>query len=356
MFRFVFIVLSILSVFPCVAQKKRAVRKNDPVIVYKAITENLLGRKEFMVYNSPQLNTFHYAEACTAFGAARIARVLKDSVTINRLVKRYEPLLDGILLGPGVHVDVNVYGIVPLELYRCTHDERFRKQGLDLADEQWKDPLPDGLTNQTRYWIDDMYMIGSLQVEAYRVTADTVYLNHAAKELDRYLKKLQQPNGLFFHGPEAPFHWGRGNGWVAAGLAELLSELPAKHPHYASVREGYVKMMNALLTYQAPDGMWRQLVDHTEAWEESSATAMFGYAIMIGIKKGILPSKPFRASADKAWNALLNHINAQGDVTDVCVGTGQSKDAQYYLTRGRSTGDFHGQAPMLWFAYSLIEK
>src|SRR5690242_17332466 len=125
---------------------------SDPVILSSRITENLLGRKEFMLYNSPQLKTFHYAEACAAFGAARVAGLLKDSLTIRKLVKRYEPLLDGVLLGPGIHVDVNVYGIVPLELFRHTGDERFRKQGLDLADEQWKNPLPNGLTNQTRYW------------------------------------------------------------------------------------------------------------------------------------------------------------------------------------------------------------
>jgi unsaturated rhamnogalacturonyl hydrolase len=327
---------------------------SDPVTISSRITENLLGRKEFMLYNSPQLKTFHYAEACAAFGAARIAGMQNDSLTIKQLINRYEPLLDGVLLGPGIHVDVNVYGIVPLELSRYTHDNRFRKQGLDFADEQWKDPLPNGLTNQTRYWIDDMYMIGALQVQAYRITSNVIYLERAAKELDDYLKKLQQPNGLFFHGPDAHFHWGRGNGWVAAALAELLSVLPKENLFYTSIHDGYVKMMNALLRYQADDGMWRQLIDYPNAWKEPSSTAMFGYAMMVGVKKGILPSKIFRPACEKAWLSLSTYLNDQGELTEVCVGTGQSKDAQYYLDRGRITGDFHGQAPMLWFAYSLL--
>jgi len=329
---------------------------SDPVAISSRITENLLSRKEFMLYNSPQLKTFHYAEACAAFGAARVARLLNDSVTIRRLVNRYEILLDGVLLGPGIHVDVNVYGIVPLELFRFTHDARFRKQGIDLADEQWTNPLPDGLTNQTRYWIDDMYMIGSLQVQAYRITGNAIYIDHAAKEIDAYLKKLQQPNGLFFHGPDAPFHWGRGNGWVAAALAEMLSVLPKENPYYISIHDGYVKMMNALLHYQADDGMWRQLIDYPNAWKETSSTAMFGYAMTVGLKKGILPSKKFKPASEKAWLALIKYLNDKGELTDVCVGTGQSKDSQYYLDRGRSTGDFHGQAPMLWFAYSLLAE
>lgn len=329
---------------------------SDPIIISSRITKNLLDRKEFMLYNSPQLKTFHYAEACAAFGAIRVAGLLKDSTTIKQLAKRYELLLDGVLLGPGIHVDVNVYGIVPLELFRYTGDKRFRKQGLGLADEQWQNPLPNGLTNQTRYWIDDMYMIGSLQVQAYRITGNTVYLARAAKELDDYLKKLQQPNGLFFHGPDAPFHWGRGNGWVAAALAELLTVLPKENSYYTSIRDGYVKMMNTLIRYQADDGMWRQLIDYPDAWKETSSTAMFGYAMMVGVKKGILPSKTFRPACEKSWLALQTYLNDRGELTEVCVGTGQSQDPQYYLDRGRSTGDFHGQAPMLWFAYSLLNE
>lgn len=41
-----------------------------------------------------------------------------------------------------------------------------------------------------------------------------------------YLDELQRPNGLFYHAPDVPYYWGRGNGWVAAGMAELLQCLP----------------------------------------------------------------------------------------------------------------------------------
>lgn len=322
--------------------------------ITRKITDNLLARKEYMMYNTPQLKTFHYAEACAAFGAARMAGLLKDSATLKKLVKRYEPLLDGKVLGPGVHVDVNVYGILPIELYRHTGYERFLKQGLALADIQWDNPLPDGLTNQTRYWIDDIYMIGSIQMQAYRITKDRKYMDRAALEIDSYLRKLQQPNGLFFHGPEAPLHWGRGNGWVAAGLAELLMDLPADHPRYPAIRQGYIKMMESLLKYQAEDGMWRQLIDHPESWKETSSTAMFGFAMTVGVKKGLLAESTYGPASRKAWNVLLTYLNENGDLTDVCVGTGQSKEVQYYLDRGKVTGDLHGQAPMLWFAWARM--
>ena len=197
-------------------------------------------------------------------------------------------------------------------------------------------------------------MIGSLQIQAYRATGNQVYLERAALTISLYLQKLQQPNGLFFHGQEAPFFWGRGNGWAAAGLAELLSELRKDNVHYATILQGYRKMMNTLLQYQTEDGMWRQLVDNEAAWEETSASAMFGYAVAVGVREGLLPENQFAIVVRKAWLALVKHVNENGKVSDVCVGTGQSRDVEFYLKRPRTTGDFHGQAPMLWFAHCLL--
>lgn len=104
-------------------------------------------------------------------------------------------------------------------------EPRYLDLGKFFADRQWENPTPGGLTSETRFWIDDMYMITTVQVQAFRATGDSKYLDRAALEMMAYLDKLQQPNGLFYHAPDAPFYWGRGNGWVAAGMAELLRAL-----------------------------------------------------------------------------------------------------------------------------------
>jgi rhamnogalacturonyl hydrolase YesR len=226
---------------------------------------------------------------------------------------------------------------------------------MDFANQQWENPLPNGLTNQTRFWIDDVWMIGSLQIQAYRATGDVQYLDRAAIETVAYLDRLQRPNGLFYHGERAPFFWGRGNGWVAAGLAEVLSELPEDHKHYDRIAKGYKSMMYSLLKYQAEDGMWRQLIDVETAWKETSCTGMFGYAITVGVRKGILPENEFKPAYKKAWQALIQYLSVEGKMSRVCVGTGQSTFQDYYLKRPTVTGDFHGQAPLLWFAYSLLK-
>ena len=198
-------------------------------------------------------------------------------------------------------------------------------------------------------------MIGALQVQAFRATGEVVYLDRAAAEAVAYLDRLQQPNGLFHHGPEAPFFWGRGNGWVAAGLAEIISELPEDHSDMPRLREGYAATMRALLEHQAADGMWRQLIDDEDSWKETSSTAMFGFAIAKGVGAGLLDEDAYRDSARRAWAALQGYLTEDGQLREVCVGTGQSGEAQYYLDRPRVTCDFHAQAPLLWFASALLE-
>ncbi len=354
-----FILCVLTCTSSCTSKKDKSdvfwTEKNSPEKIGEMIINDLISRPDIMMYRTPELTTIHYAEACAGMGAVRLACLSNNTTLLHQLDDRYKDLIATFDSLPANHVDANVLGILPFEFYLCWRGDENLQQGKRFADIQWEDPIEDGLTNQTRYWIDDIYMIGSLQVQAYRATGNKVYLDRAALEIDAYLQKLQQPNGLFYHGEGAPFHWGRGNGWVAAGLTELISVLPTENEHYSSILEGYKKMMEALLQYQAPDGMWRQLIDKEESWPESSSTAMFGYAMKVGAYSGILTGNEYVTAYQKAWNALTDRIDENGKLTDICVGTGKSDDMQYYLDRPRITGDLHGQAPMLWFAASLLK-
>ncbi|RPI16626.1 MAG: glycosyl hydrolase, partial [Acidobacteriales bacterium] len=154
--------------------------------------------------------------------------------------------------------------------------------------------------------------------------------------------------------PDVPFFWGRGDGWVAAGMTELLWSLPANHPQRPRILEGYRKMMNSLRQYQGKDGMWRQLIDKEESWPESSCTGMFTFAMISGVKNGWLDAKTFGPVARRGWLALVGYIDQNSDVTSVGEGTNKLNDMAYYLARARRTGDLHGQAPVLWCAAALL--
>jgi unsaturated rhamnogalacturonyl hydrolase len=323
-----------------------------PRTVGERLSRNLLAR-EYMLYGDEAL---HYSEAAAAVGALRFSQVTGDTGLRDRLVARYEPLLDDDsgLVSRRAHVDLSVVGIVPLQIAIETNDERFLRQGLTFADRQWASPRDDGLTSESRFWIDDLYMVGMLQIEAYRATGKAVYADRAARQLAAYLPKLQQDNGLFYHSPDAPIFWGRGNGWVAAAMAEVLASVPADQSDRPVILASYRKMMRALLGYQNGDGLWRQVIDLDSAWGESSGTAMIAYAMAVGLDRGLLPEADFRHAVDAAWRGLTALIDEDGNVGEVCIGTGKKDDLQYYLDRPRVAGDFHGQAPVLWLATELL--
>ena len=302
--------------------------------------------------------TLHYSEVATWYGALTFAQLTHDNTLRDQLVQKFAPLMPGGAEQNRIpvrhHVDDSIFGIVPLEIGMQTSDRKYLDYGRSWADRQWENPRPDGLSAETRYWIDDMYMLTILQLEAYRATHDRKYLDRDAEEMTSYLDKLQQPNGLFFHAPDVPFFWGRGDGWVAAGMAEMLRDLPADHPRRARIMDGYQKMMSALLKYQGKDGMWRELIDHDEAWPESSSSAMFTFAMITGVKNGWLDAVTYGPAARRAWIAVSGYVDQNSDVTSVCEGTGKKNDLEYYLERQRRTGDFHGQAPVLWAASALL--
>lgn len=330
----------------------------SPAEVGKRVAENFLARK-FRYETMPakaHLGVI-YPEVITWYGSLTLAQLTKDQELADRLVKKFEFYLSepgSKNINPVAHVDYRVLGAVPLEIFLQTKDSRCRQLGLGLADAQWEKTTPDGITAEARYWIDDMYMIPLVQVQAFRATGEAQYLDRAALAMNAYFDKLQQPNGLFFHGENAHFFWGRGNGWVAAGSAELLRSLPQSHPHHARILAGYRKMMDGLLANQAESGMWCQLIDNPKSWPESSGSAMFAFAMVTGVKNGWLDAQTHGPAARKAWLALVSHLDAGANLRDVCVGTDKGFDEAFYLGRPRVVGDLHGQAPMLWTASALL--
>jgi rhamnogalacturonyl hydrolase YesR len=283
----------------------------------------------------------------------------------KRLIAKFDPLLgvESRKISPNAHVDYRVFGAVPLEIYLQTKDPKFLTIGQGLADKQWDNPTGDAVTREARYWVDDIFMISAVQVQAYRATKDLKYLDRAALTAAAYLDKLQQPNGLFFHAADSPFYWSRGNGWYAAGMAELLSELPPNHPKFRRVMEGFEKMMASLLKYQGEEGLWHQLLDRPESFAETSGTGMFAFAMVTGVKRGWLDAKTYGPAARKAWLALVNELDENANVKNVCVGTNKANQEvgsdpatqlKFYLERRRAVGDLHGQSPILWTASALL--
>jgi len=351
-----------------------------PRAIGKRLAERCLARDPESFYEK---GIVHYAVVNTWVAALEYAHLAGDAELQRKLVAKFDPYLPGGARADhrsrARHVDHAVFGALPLEIAFLTGDRELRAMGLTYADDQWAPPqasdidtLPDfikshfvpiarqhelyrdGYTGQTRLWIDDMYMINALQTQAFRVTGNVRYLDRAAHEMVYYLEKLQLPNGLFDHAEGVPFRWGRGDGWMAAGMPLVLRYLDPTHPDRARILAGYRKMMAELLTWQRPDGLWSQLVDDPGTWAETSGSAMFAFAFFEGVRHGWLEAATYRAPAEKAYAALVARLDDKADLADVCVGTCAKADRTWYLERGKVAGDPHGQAPLLWIVNSLL--
>lgn len=348
-------------------------KKSDPLVIGNLVADRFLEQPHSQ-YGSPlrikePRTQVTYPDVCTWLGGFWFAKATKNKKLFKRFEDRFQPLFstESHLQPKPNHVDNNVFGTLPLELYMTTKDERYLDMGMMYANTQWELPNENislaekewankGYSWQTRIWLDDMFMITAIQAQAYRVTKNMKYIDRSANEMLVYLDSIQRPNGLFYHSPEAPFVWARGNGWMAVGMTELLRILPENNIDRPVIMKAYKKMMATLKSYQDENGMWKQLVDDSTMWQETSGSAMFTYAMIVGVKKGWLDKKEYGAVARKGWIALSGFLEKNGDIRSVCEGTNIGMTKEHYRERLQLTGDLHGQAPMLWCAYALTTK
>jgi unsaturated rhamnogalacturonyl hydrolase len=302
-----------------------------------------------------------YAIMCSYDGVMIFSEATGDTSLSDRVIAAYQPYLTGQSHPlPVGHVDNNVFGIVPFEIYRQTQEAQYLPLAVALADAEFANPRSDGLSSYTRFWVDDLYMVCSLQAQAYKSLEEPRYVENGVTQLLGYIsdvEDLQQSNGLFHHSATSPYFWGRGNGWAAAAMTETLLAMPIDHPRRAEVLAAYRQQMAGLLAYQDSSGLWYQLVnlpDDPRNWLETSCTGMFVFALATGVNQGWLVDPAYSRAAIKGWQGLEGFINVSGDVEQVCVGTSQGNSLEYYFNRPQSTGDAHGQAGAIWAATAMV--
>jgi rhamnogalacturonyl hydrolase YesR len=213
--------------------------------------------------------------------------------------------------------------------------------------------LPDGsLCRGRTLWIDDLYMSCPFLARWGTLTGHRRYWSDAAQQILAFACRLQDKDGLWFHGwfdreqCTNGYKWGRGNGWALLAEEEVLNQLPPDHPQYAPLLTVFRRHVDGLRAVQAPSGMWRQVLDRPELWEETSGTGMFAFSIARGVRRGWLGPE-YLPIAQKAVEGLRAHVTWDGSVKDTCAGTAIGRTLQHYQQRPRPLNDGHGPGPVL---------
>ncbi len=240
-------------------------------------------------------------------------------------------------------------------VYRYVMDGQER-----LADGTFCRPEPEPAT----VWADDLFMSVPFLLRMAEIRGDETLYDEVARQVIQFNKYLcDSETGLYFHGwydqrqEHTPVRWSRANGWIVWAESEALLYMPKKHPDYQTILKIFRNHMKAIASVQDPSGMWHQVADHPETWEESSCTAMFTLAMARGVRMGWL-DKSYREKALKGWNALQDKIREDGTVVDICQGTGIGDDVAFYAGRKRFDHDPRGLGAMITAGceISLLEK
>jgi rhamnogalacturonyl hydrolase YesR len=264
--------------------------------------------------------------------------------------------------------DCGAIGAALVKLYARKNDPRYRPL-IDAAAEfvsKRMTRLPDGTFARNRpqtgvVWSDDAYMSIPLLAQMGKLTGDTRYFDDAARQVLGFAEHLMDANGLYDHaffssaaGTDPRFHWARGGAWAVLASAELLSVLPESHPERAKVLDVFRRSVQGIASLQSPTGFWHQVVDRNDTYLETSATAMFTFAIARGVNRGWLP--PIYAPvAQTGWRAVEQRIRPNGEIDGICVGTTAAYDMVYYANRPTSVTAMQGYGPTLLAGAEMIE-
>ncbi|HOZ98336.1 MAG TPA: glycoside hydrolase family 88 protein [Niabella sp.] len=172
--------------------------------------------------------------------------------------------------------------------------------------------------NDYWWWADGLYMVMPVMSKLYHVTGNPLYLQKLWAYFE-YANSIMYDADTKIYYRDAkyiyPKHktisgkkdfWARGNGWVVAALAKVLTDLPENDAHRQDYINKFIGLAQTIKTSQQPEGYWtRSMLDPQFApGPETSGTAFFTYGLLWGINHGLLDKQDFEPTIAKAWQYL----------------------------------------------------
>jgi unsaturated rhamnogalacturonyl hydrolase len=278
-------------------------------------------------------------------------------------------------------------GRVLFPLYERTGDERYRKAAAQLRDQLRRQPRTQegGFWHKKIYpdqmWLDGLYMAGPFYSRWAAVFKDPEAFDDVARQLLLVARHTRDPRtGLYYHGwdesrsqiwadhvtGQSPSFWGRAVGWYAMALVDVLDDLPESHRDRAQIVRVFGDLAESVAKVQDPvTGLWYQVLDQPNRsgnYLESSASAMFAYALAKGARRGYL-APSYRGVAERALAGLEQRVEDGADgllsLNGVCevagLGGKQQRDGsfEYYMREPVVKDDYKGVGPFLLAALEL---
>lgn len=207
------------------------------------------------------------------------------------------------------------------DLYNHLPDDRRISRAREVMEYEMSTPRSDYW-----WWADGLYMVMPVMTKLYRITGDGRYLDKLYEYICVSDSIMYDPaEGLYYRDAKYvyPAHksaggkkdfWARGDGWVLAGLAKVLADVPADWQHRPFFEDKFRRMADAVVALQQPEGYWtRSMMDpgHAPGYE-TSGTAFFTYGLLWGINHGLLSDPKYTEAALRGWH-YLSTVALQND-------------------------------------------
>ena len=210
-------------------------------------------------------------------------------------------------------------------------------------------------------WLDDLFMGVPALAQMGKLTNNPKYYDEATKQVLQFAQKMfNKEKGLYMHGwveamtDHPQFHWARANGWAIMTKVELLEVLPEKHPARPAILALLKAHAKGLAACQSGSGFWHQLLDREDSYLETSATAIYTFALARAINQGWIDGHVYSPMTLLGWNAVAGKVNERGQIEGTCVGTGMGFDPAFYYHRPISPFAAHGYGPAILAGAEVI--
>ena len=225
------------------------------------------------------------------------------------------------------HADELCIGQFYLNMFEIYADLKMIASVKERVSRIMNNPPQEGMqaTNKQKWtWCDALFMAPPVYARIALLEDNRAYLDFMHKEfMDTYNHLYDKENRLFFRDDsyftkEEPngkrIFWGRGNGWVVAGIASILDALPEESEYRPFYEDLFVELIKRLLELVSEDGFWYASLLDPESYPspETSATALITYAITYGVNNELLDKKTYIPAIEKSWRALISVIDEDG--------------------------------------------